>query len=652
MQKMATSRFFKQFSFIFFLFMVLFSSVSFGYDERFVLNATDNGEYLLEIKLKEGHKIFWLNPGDSGDATRIDLSGSRNLSSYRVWWPYPKKDLYDEKITNYIYENDVIIPLVLSPSDLKRDVGLRVDLSYIICGDQCAPVKQTIERNLMLSGKIPYHNKMNIVRSYYDSGMLYLKVKLLSAVTQDPEFIITTQDKVFSSMSMVMPEDDDYVVVMQIAESEYQDLAGKDAAIYSNVTPEGLEIKLPLLSYSSNVSSTPLYLILLMALVGGFILNFMPCVLPVLALKLMAATKLTTNYRKSFIATICGILCSFWALSIVTIVMKNLGHSLGIGMGFQQVEFIIFLAVLIVIFISIALGRVSLTLPSFVQNIASLKFSILYFEDFMGGVIATLLSVPCTAPFLGTAMAFASFGGDITNFIIFTFVAIGFSLPYFLLIISPRLILMLPKSGPWMERLKQILAIALIASLVWLLSVLEPQLGMRATFGLVLILMLIKYIVEESDGFFKSSFWKIIALIALVMGSLYLPQMARREDNAHAKYLQSLWQELSPEMINQYVSENKVVIVDITADWCITCKYNKLLVWDRRSAVGLLTDASIVAMRGDMTVPNEQIEKYLAGNNKYGIPFNIVYGPGAPRGIVLPVLLSFDDLKAAVEKAK
>lgn len=652
MQKIVTSRLLKLFSLIFFSFVVLLSSHSFGYDERFTFNASDDGEYSLAIKLKNGHKIYWFNPGDTGDGTRIDMSRSANLSSFKVLWPFPVKELYDQKITNYIYENDVVIPLILSPVDLKQNVDLKIDLSYVICGDQCAPVSQTIERNLMITPKIPYHKRMVVSKSYYDSGVLYLEVKFSSALSADPNFIMVVGKKVFSSLDLVAPQDDHYSVVIGIAEDEYQKLSGMDATIYSNMTSEGALIKLPLPLSQSSISPAPFYIILLMAIAGGFILNFMPCVLPVLALKMMSATKMTTNYRSSFVATVFGILSSFWFLSIVSIAMKDLGRGLGIGMGFQQTEFIIFLSVLVVIFISIALGRVNLIMPSFMQNIAPLKASGAYFEDFMGGVVATFLSVPCTAPFLGTAMAFAFFGDGLSNFIIFTFVAIGFSLPYLLLIISPQLIFLMPRPGAWMEKVKQFLAILLIGSLVWLLSIIESQLGMRASFGLVLMLILIKYVVEESSGFFKSSLWKSLALIGLIAGSLYLPQMASREDQAHDQYLESLWQELSPEMISKYVIDNKVVIVDVTADWCITCKYNKLLIWDRRSAIDLLRDSSIVAMRGDMTVPNDKIEKYLLDNQKYGIPFNIVYGPKAPGGIVLPVLLSFDDLKNAIEKAR
>lgn len=649
---MFNSRLSHLFSLVFFLFVALFNSTTLAYDERFTLTTSNNEEYALEINLKNGHKIYWLNPGDSGEATQITFDDSANLNTSTILWPFPTKDIYDEKITNYIYEGNVKIPLILSPIEQNQPTKLKINLSYIICGDQCAPVKQTIKKDLLLNNITPYHNHMRIRNEYYDSGILYFDAYFSSTLKEIPQFILVAEDMVFSTTSLVAQQDDHYIVVMPIAEEMFKKLSGQISVVYSNAVPEGVTLKLPSLSPNQNSDSTPLYLVLGMALVGGFILNFMPCVLPVLALKLISATKLVKNYRSSFLATIFGIICSFWLLSIATITMKDLGKSFGIGMGFQQIEFIILLTVLIILFISISLGRINVAIPSFVQNINALGSSVRYFEDFIGGVIATFLSVPCTAPFLGSAMAVAFLSDTITNFLIFTFTAIGFSLPYLILILSPKLIFLLPKSGDWMEKIKKFLSILLIGSLVWLLSILAPQLGPRATFGLVLLLILIKYVIEEHSNFLKYPLWKITAAVILTICCIYLPQLASKQDDEHNDYITSLWQELSPSAIEGYIKQNKIVIVDITADWCITCKYNKLLIWDRRSAIKLLNDPSIVAMRGDMTIPDPKIEQYLLSNQKYGIPFNIVYGPGAPNGVVLPVLFSFEDLTNAIKKAR
>nr|MBP7190565.1 thioredoxin family protein [Rickettsiaceae bacterium] len=557
-------------------------------------------------------------------------------------------DLFSPKIVNYVYEGGVESPLVLNAKNNREPINLKAEISYVVCGDQCVPVSQVIERQIPAIQKNPIHNGLSVDKMFYDSGVLSFNAYF----SEDPDeeilkFIILCENKVIGDSALVQKYDGGYLVIFQMEEEKYAKLIGKGAKIYSNISPLPCDVKLPQ-DQSASTAQMPLYFILIMALVGGFVLNFMPCVLPVLALKFMSISKAGKDYRRSLLITVVGMVSTFWALSVASVTMKDIG----IGMGFQQSEFLIILSLFMVFFISIAMGRVNISIPLFITEMAAMRFASKYLEDFLAGVIATMLSIPCTAPFLGAAMATAFVSEWYVNFLIFTFTAIGFSLPYLLVIISPRFIGFIPKSGKWMELFKKAMAILLIASLVWVINILYSALGIRATFGFVLILAFAKYVIEEDSKIFAKSFIKIPAIIVIAVGALYLPQMAHQEDLARDKYISGVWQEFDESKISEYVNDGKVVVVDITADWCITCKVNKIRLWNRGRVVNILSSPSVVAMRADVTKINEKVEQFLLKQGVFGVPFSAVYGPRKSSGIILPVLVGYEDLKSAIEEAR
>jgi suppressor for copper-sensitivity B len=218
-----------------------------------------------------------------------------------------------------------------------------------------------------------------------------------------------------------------------------------------------------------------------------------------------------------------------------------------------------------------------------------------FFGHFLTGIFATLLATPCTAPFLGTAVGFALARGAFEIFAIFTFLGLGLAAPYILLSVSPKLIRLLPKPGKWMITLKRILALSLVATAAWLAHVL----------------------------------FTITTMPALEEG----------------------WAKLDQPAIAQYVAEGKTVFVDVTADWCLTCKANKKFVLETPEIEAALSAENVVRMQGDWTQRDETTAAYLQSFGRYGIPFNVVYGPGAPQGIALPELLAKKDILDALGTA-
>ena len=407
-----------------------------------------------------------------------------------------------------------------------------------------------------------------------------------------------------------------------------------------------IDMHLGVISDSPSIILWPL----IAALIGGLILNLMPCVLPVLMLKIFnIISNRDSNYRMHLIATIAGIFFSFLSLGLVTVWMRSLGVVMGMGANFQAPQFVIILTIIMTIFTSNILGRFEIALPEFITSrLAAAKFKSAYIGAFASGVIATIFATPCTAPFLGTAITFAMTAEFMQIMEIFFMIGLGFSSPYILLIISPELLRFLPKPGVWMETFKKILAIAMIITIMWLLSILQSQLGIRATIGVLMMLFLIKFTFEQER---INLVLRYIFAIILFAGAMYLPTTASEEDQAGINEQLSLWRSFDNAELERSINQGRIVVVDITADWCMTCKYNKLMLWNRAKTMKLLNDPNIVVMRGDLTRPSHAIHRYLESMRVYGIPFDIVYGPSARHGIILPTIASYDDLVKAIEMA-
>lgn len=205
----------------------------------------------------------------------------------------------------------------------------------------------------------------------------------------------------------------------------------------------------------------------------------------------------------------------------------------------------------------------------------------------------------------------------------------------------------MPKPGKWMDGMKKFLAILMIITIFWLLTILYAQLGFRATFGVILLLLLVKFISEQK----MKSFWKVILYILIFLGLYNLPHNASKEDYKKQQEIKEIWQDFTHDALKEAMENNKIVVIDITADWCGTCKYNKFLVWNRQRTIDLLSNDRIVALRKDITSRSYETQKFMQSIGVYGIPFNIIFGPDAKNGIILPTLISYDEIERALKEA-
>lgn len=357
-------------------------------------------------------------------------------------------------------------------------------------------------------------------------------------------------------------------------------------------------------------SFTALLIILGSGFLGGIILNFMPCVLPVLSIKLFSllekkilSNTLNTHLIKMrFLISFLGILSFFMVFAFLTIALHYFGKTLGWGIHFQNPYFLGCLIIILLLFTLNLWGVFEVRLPSWILNWVSHKNSFFYSErnkpqssfydfflkDFASGLLTAILATPCTAPFLGTALGASLTQSPAVVILIFFSIGTGLGAPYLIMMIYPSLIHKLPHPGAWMQKLRYLLSLGLLGTSLWL--------------GFVLLSPLTNISVSSSQTL--------------------------------------SWQIFSTSKLSSYINTGHHVLVNVTADWCLTCKANKFFTFENEEVQKFLLHKKIILIEADWTRPNPDIELYLKDLNKRGIPLTIYYTPQNPHGIILPELLT------------
>lgn len=403
---------------------------------------------------------------------------------------------------------------------------------------------------------------------------------------------------------------------------------------------------------------TPFWSMLIMAFLGGLILNFMPCVLPVLSLKLRSLVKQShigarVSYKAHFAATFLGIMASFLLYALVAISLQAGGKSLGWGMHFQEPLFLVGMALLMVLFAANLWGAFDIHLTASIQtkmndliNHQRAKVR-LYAEGFLSGVFATLLATPCTAPFLGTTLAYALSHSPVHILVLFLTLGMGFATPYWVTLLVPPQWMLVPKPGKWLDWVSRVLGVGLVLTTVWLIWLLYESQGIMPAFlvSVVLVFLSLALFLREKYSFMR------LCVVPLCVGVMSIPLVIEEKKSHTLDYEDSLWHLFEPEKIPDLVKSGKIVFVDITAAWCVTCQVNKSRVLRDSHLAALLASKNVYCMRGHWTNRDENIRTYLARYQRYGIPFNQVFGSDALEGILLPEFLKIESVMQAFSQA-
>jgi len=398
-------------------------------------------------------------------------------------------------------------------------------------------------------------------------------------------------------------------------------------------------------------SGGSLFAALFAALLGGLILNLMPCVLPVLSLKaisILEGGESPRHARKHVLWYTAGVMLSFAAVGLAVIALRKAGMAYGWGYQLQQ-PLIVAVLVYVIVAIGLSLSGVvqfGVGLTNAGQGLASRSGPA---GDFFTGVLAVVVASPCTAPFMGSALAFAFASSTLTAFLVFIALGLGLALPFLLIGFVPAIGRLLPRPGAWMETLKQLLAFPMYLTAAWLIWVLGNQRGVDAI-GLVLVgvivLGLALWWFERSR--YGSGPWRLLALVALLLALPPLYAIARLERSTVAAADVAGQVAFNPAKLAELRKAGKAVFVDVGADWCTTCKVNERAVLHTDAFRALLKRTDTVFMVADWTNPDPDIESFLEKFHSVGVPLYVVFRKGE-EGHALPTVLTQGIVESAIE---
>lgn len=629
----------------------------------------------LEFELNPDWKIYWRSPGDAGYPPSIDWKGSDNLADTVMSWPAPHR-FSISGLETMGYKGHVILPIAARVNDSNQPLILHASVDFLTCAVVCVPQHADLALSLASGPSVatPHAHEISkfiaaipsdgaraglslVSAEATDSGELVVTVDANPAL-KEPDLFVERSDQMQFTVPKIEKSQGGKKVVFRLKPLEGTgegSLTDKPVVLTVVDGDRGMEAEINPAASQPGIRFPRLLAMLGVALLGGLILNLMPCVLPVLSLKILALIGHgggeKREVRSGFLATAAGIVISFLALAAMTSVVKLAGSAVGWGVQFQQPLFLGIMIALITLFAANLFGWFEIPLPQFLADIgANSGQSGGWVGHFATGAFATLLATPCSAPFLGTAVGFALAHGTLEIFSIFLLLGLGMAMPYLAVAAWPQLAQKLPRPGGWMITARKILGLALLATGIWLLSVLAIVIGlqiglaMAAAMALALILLALAHRIPAVPKGLV-----MVATVAVAVGLSMLAEAPASEDKkAIAK---GLWKPFDQQAVAAEVAAGHTVFVDVTAEWCLTCQVNKATVVYRGEVAKRLKAPGIVAMQADWTRPDEMIANYLASFGRYGIPFDAVYGPGAPNGVVLPELLTDAAVLQALDQA-
>ena len=644
----------------------------------------------LRLRHEPHWHTYWKNPGDSGMATAIHWGVPEGFRAGAPQWPTPAR-LPIGPLTNFGYEGEVFLLTDIEPPERLATVGritIAADADWLVCKEICIPGSARLTLSLAVAGRGAEPDPRWAPAVGRARADLPRALSGWSAEVSERDGSITVALLPSSGRSAridrltFFPDEDG--IIQNAAEQKLvrqgnryrlnvaasQGLGSRSSVTGLLVAEPGWGVDLPVaeqaaLAVVAPTTSDPavalsLVVAVALAFVGGLILNLMPCVFPIVSIKVLGFVEQAHGDRRRLrthgLAFASGVLVCFWALAAALLALRAAGAKLGWGYQLQSPLVITALAVL---FFLLALNLSGVfEVGAGLQRAAGARSTADgYRGSFLAGVLATVVATPCTAPFMGAALGYALVQPAGTALLVFTALALGMALPYVLLSLAPALAQWLPRPGRWMQTLKQLLAFPLYLTVVWLTWVLGEQAGLSAATHLLVGLVLIAAAVWAWGRFGVPTAARqtrlacgAAALVLAVAGAgIAWPGDPPGPAQAPA---QSTWQPFSAEALVRAQGDGRWTFVDFTAAWCVTCQVNKRLVLNTDVVVRRFAEKQVVLMRADWTSRDARIGEALQRLGRSGVPVYALYPPtgGPPR--ILPEILTQDVLLSALDAAE
>ena len=648
----------------------------------------------LRLVHDEHWHTYWLNPG-TGLVTTIAWTLPPGWKASEIQWPAPKalKDRTGTIVGNG-YEGDLLLPVTLTPpADLApgTSVTLKAAAEWLMCEEVCMPGDAKVSLTLPVAASAAPDPAFGARLTAVVANLPRADAAWKLSATRDAKNVTLTVTAAATNPAAVLPDlrffaDDNYVayelpqIVTAAANSSFvltlpiSPDAPKDTAKLAGILTSsngwradgslpGLRVDLAFaaapapapVKTSASAPAAPASLLgtLFFALIGGLILNLMPCVFPVLGIKILGFVNQAGQDKKKVIlhglVFALGVLLSFWTLATVLAVLRAGGDQLGWGFQLQSPLFVFALAAVMLIFAMNMSGVFEFGLSA--TGVGSdLQMKSGFAGSFFTGVLATVVATPCSAPFLAPALGAALTLSTVESFAVFTAIAIGLAGPYLLLSIFPAAVKILPRPGAWMETFKQFMAFPLYATVAYLTWVLAGQTtengSLMALFGLVLIALGVWFYGRYNAPGTKPAkvrFGTITAALVFAVGvwTGWPEDIASKTAAAQAAGApEVVWEKWSPETVTKLRAEGKTIYVDFTARWCATCQTNKKIVFHSDAVLRAFAAKKIVTLRADWPNKDPAITSELAKYQRSAVPFNVIWQPGKTEPVILPELLT------------
>lgn len=658
------------------IFLLLFSTLAFASDHAtFSLQRWEN-KLVVTIDHEKGWHTYWKNPGDAGIASSFKFSKSSkelNLKAYE--WPTPELFIEAGDIHTIGYGGTQHFFFEDSPGHVKAVVNV------LICKDICIPGSAT----LLLGEKDTFTSSRNAkAYTYQELAQAFEKLPAKTKIPESFEYYLTktpgknelTLHYSLNTSSLQLPSNLSLLTSFPKPPFTFkkESLYLKDNILYGKTTidwdgeyldppielpadgkfkspykidfllnhPESkkvsiIELKLSDFSLANEAldqfysdlekvqiaeeSQISIMAYIVFAFLGGLILNLMPCVLPVISLKLFSLIKYQESSQRKLIKHnlffTLGVVSTFIVLATIVVGLKMGGEEIGWGFQLQSPAFVLFMMLLLFIMTLNLFGLFEFKTPGGAKLGATQTKDSIY-GDFFTGVLTTILSTPCSAPFLGTALTFAFTTNYFTVFLIFIFIGIGLSFPFIMTSLFPSSLRFLPRPGMWMEKLKYILGLSLLITTIWLYDVFVSLVDFDLVSWRVNLLFTLWFFLFFIYQKIKNQFI-IGALILLTLGSTFLAfkDIKLKTDTTFAQAA-SKWTPWSEGKLSEHKGE--LVFMDFTAEWCLTCKVNKKLVLDTQAFESLAQKYDLKLLRADWTKRDDHITQFLRRHNVVGVP--------------------------------
>ena len=636
----------------------------------------------LLLRMAPGWHTYWKFSGDAGLPTELKWKLPPGWKSGEVQWPIPLKTVDPGDIQTYGYVHEVLLRQEITPPPKIENstIKLVADASWLVCEKICIPGSATLELELPVSAssqptntelfgryrRLLPHNwpGPNVATAEWGRVGSDLRLKVTGATLANypaVDFFPLPDEGTVVGHPTVESRNKNEIVLRIPIESSGKNLSSIAGVVVFSQKPNGEDRagwQITTASIASTARPAPgrgVLTFLLFGFIGGMILNLMPCVLPVISLKIFGFIQQAGQSRqkilRSGIAFTLGIFVWFIALALLLIALKAAGRDVTWG-GFQFTNpyFVLVLSVIVLVFALNLFGVFEISVPQrFSRGLLSTSERKDDLGSFFQGVFATVLATPCTAPFLGTALGFAFSQSPAIILAMFIAIAAGMSAPYLLLSAQPAWLRFLPRPGAWMLHVKQFMGFLLLATLLFLLYVLGAQRSLEGAIWASCFLLVISvacwmkgaFVVPTASAAKRGVVLVLMLLLVIGSGIYFVGDKFHSSNVASAdSRLRGDWQPFTPERLQAELEQGHTVFVDFTAAWCLTCKFNEANVLESQDVREAFQRRGIVKMKADWTNGDPVITKLLQQFGRPGVPLYVLYPGKNEEPIVFPELLT------------